>query len=100
MLKFLSSCIAFNFRGMAVKDSKSPHGYKLLIEDYPYAVDGLEVWTAIETWVKEYCSFYYKSDDIIANDPELQSWWKEIREKGHGDKKDEKWWPDMKTLES
>lgn len=86
-------------RGMAVEDSQSPHGYKLLIEDYPYAVDGLEIWSAIETWVKEYCSFYYKSDDMVANDIELQSWWKEVREKGHGDKKDEKWWPEMKSLD-
>ncbi|XP_021852191.2 probable linoleate 9S-lipoxygenase 5 isoform X1 [Spinacia oleracea] len=86
-------------RGMAVKDSESPHGYKLFIEDYPYAVDGLEIWSAIETWVREYCSFYYKSDDMITNDPELQSWWKEIREIGHGDKKDEKWWLEMKTLD-
>ncbi|XP_021772932.1 probable linoleate 9S-lipoxygenase 5 [Chenopodium quinoa] len=85
-------------RGVAVKDAHSPHGYKLLIEDYPYAVDALDIWSAIETWVKEYCSFYYKSDDMICKDIELQSWWKEIREKGHGDKKDEKWWPDMKTF--
>lgn len=86
-------------RGMAVKDSKSPYGYKLLIEDYPYAVDALDIWSAIETWVKDYCSFYYKSDDMITNDIELQSWWKEIREKGHGDKKDEKWWPELKTFD-
>ncbi|XP_021742501.1 probable linoleate 9S-lipoxygenase 5 [Chenopodium quinoa] len=86
-------------RGMAVKDPESSHGYRLFIEDYPYAVDGLEIWSAIEHWVKEYCSFYYKSDDMIANDPELQDWWKEIREKGHGDKKDEEWWPEMKTLD-
>ncbi|KAH9618592.1 hypothetical protein KSS87_003949 [Heliosperma pusillum] len=86
-------------RGVAVKDSESPHGYKLLIEDYPYAVDGLEIWSAIETWVKEYCAFYYKSDDMIISDIELQSWWKDIREKGHGDKKDETWWPEMKTLD-
>ncbi|XP_048497684.1 probable linoleate 9S-lipoxygenase 5 isoform X2 [Beta vulgaris subsp. vulgaris] len=86
-------------RGMAVTDPKSPHGYKLLVEDYPYAVDGLEIWSAIETWVKEYCSFYYKSDDMIVNDIELQSWWKEICEVGHGDKKNEKWWPKMKTFD-
>ncbi|KAL2942071.1 putative linoleate 9S-lipoxygenase 5 [Bienertia sinuspersici] len=84
-------------RGMAVKDGDN--GYKLLIEDYPYAVDGLEIWSAIETWVKTYCSFYYKSDDMVANDPELQSWWTEIREVGHGDKKDETWWPKMMTLD-
>uniref|UniRef100_A0A803KQD5 Lipoxygenase domain-containing protein n=1 Tax=Chenopodium quinoa TaxID=63459 RepID=A0A803KQD5_CHEQI len=76
-------------RGMAVKDSESPHGYKLHIKDYPYAVDGLEVWSAIETWVQEYCSSYYESDDMVATDPELQFWWKEIREVGHGDKKDQ-----------
>ncbi|GMH07750.1 hypothetical protein Nepgr_009590 [Nepenthes gracilis] len=86
-------------RGMAVQDSQSPHGYRLFIEDYPFAVDGLEIWSAIDTWVKEYCSFYYKSDNMIADDKELQSWWKEVREKGHGDKKDESWWPEMKTFE-
>ena len=83
---------------MAIEDSKSPHGYKLLIPDYPYAVDGLEIWSAIQTWVNEYCSFYYKSDDLVSNDPELQSWWTEIREVGHGDKKHEKWWPNLQTL--
>ncbi|XP_049388110.1 linoleate 9S-lipoxygenase 6-like, partial [Solanum stenotomum] len=32
-------------RGVAVEDSSSPHGVRLLIEDYPYAVDGLEIWS-------------------------------------------------------
>ncbi|XP_062143519.1 probable linoleate 9S-lipoxygenase 5 [Alnus glutinosa] len=86
-------------RGMAVEDSNSPHGLRLLIEDYPYAVDGLEIWSAIKTWVEDYCSYYYKSDDIVQNDSELQSWWKELREEGHGDKKDEPWWPKMQTRE-
>ncbi|GAB2238965.1 hypothetical protein Droror1_Dr00024878 [Drosera rotundifolia] len=86
-------------RGMAVKDSSYPHGYRLLIEDYPFVVDGLEIWSAIETWVKEYCSFYYKTDNMITEDIELQSWWKDIREKGHGDKKDESGWPEMKTFD-
>jgi len=84
---------------MAVEDSNSPHGLRLLIEDYPYAVDGLKIWSAIKTWVEDYCSYYYKSDDIVQNDTELQSWWKELREEGHGDKKDEPWWPKMQTLE-
>lgn len=83
-------------RGMAVPDSKSPHGLRLLIDDYPYAVDGLEIWSAIETWVNEYCSFYYPTDDLIQADSELQSWWTELRNVGHGDKKDEPWWPEMK----
>lgn len=83
---------------MAVEDQNSPHGLRLLIEDYPYAVDGLEIWTSIKTWVEDYCSFYYTSDEMVQKDTELQSWWKELVEKGHGDKKDEPWWPKMNSL--
>ncbi|KAL8171374.1 hypothetical protein V2J09_023178 [Rumex salicifolius] len=85
-------------RGMAVKDHRSPNGLRLLIEDYPYAVDGLEIWSSIETWVNDYCSFYYTSDDTVSGDVELQRWWTEIRNVGHGDKKDEPWWPEMNTI--
>ncbi|KAE8652023.1 hypothetical protein Csa_023391 [Cucumis sativus] len=86
-------------RGMAVEDSNSPYGLKLLIEDYPFAVDGLEIWFAIKTWVKDYCSSYYKDDIMVHDDVELQSWWKELKEKGHVDLKDKPWWPKMETLE-
>ncbi|PON81327.1 Lipoxygenase [Trema orientale] len=86
-------------RGVAVKDPSCPHGLRLLIEDYPYAVDGLEIWSAIKEWVKDYCSHYYKSDEIVQKDKELQSWWKELREVGHGDLKDKPWWPKMHTRE-
>ncbi|XP_058073716.1 probable linoleate 9S-lipoxygenase 5 [Magnolia sinica] len=85
-------------RGMAVPDSNHPHNLRLLIEDYPYAVDGLEIWSAIETWVSDYCSIYYPSDASVQADPELKSWWTEILEVGHGDKKDEPWWPKMQTV--
>ncbi|CAI0466095.1 unnamed protein product, partial [Linum tenue] len=84
-------------RGIAVPDETKPQGLKLLIEDYPYAVDGLEIWSAIETWVLEYCDFYYPTDESIQNDEELQSWWLELRNEGHGDKRDEPWWPEMQT---
>ncbi|CAL0316564.1 unnamed protein product [Lupinus luteus] len=86
-------------RGVAVKDSRSPHGLRLLIQDYPFAVDGLEIWSAIKTWVQDYCSYYYKYDETVKEDEELQSWWKEIREVGHGDKKNEPWWPKMETIQ-
>lgn len=85
------------YRKVAVEDLDSPYGIRLLIQDYPFAVDGLKIWTAIKTWVKDYCNFYYKTDEMIKDDTELQSWWKELREKGHGDKKDEPWWPKMQT---
>ncbi|KAJ0014666.1 hypothetical protein Pint_19858 [Pistacia integerrima] len=58
-------------RVMAVEDPNSPHGLRLLIEDYPYAVDGLDIWFAIKNW--------------------------ELREEGHGDKKNEPRWPKMQN---
>ncbi|KAM7279400.1 hypothetical protein ACFE04_006534 [Oxalis oulophora] len=84
-------------RGIAVEDPEAPHGLRLMIKDYPFAVDGLEIWFAINMWVEEYCSLYYDTDEEIQKDDELQSWWKEIREQGHGDKKHEPWWPNMQT---
>ncbi|KAF3784587.1 hypothetical protein EJ110_NYTH24146 [Nymphaea thermarum] len=85
-------------RGIAVQDSSRPHGLRLLIEDYPYAVDGLEIWFAIRDWVHDYCSIYYKSEHAIQSDTELQAWWHEVRYVGHGDKKHEPWWPKMQNL--
>ncbi|RZB97660.1 Seed linoleate 9S-lipoxygenase-2 isoform C [Glycine soja] len=86
-------------RGMAIEDSSCPNGLRLVIEDYPYAVDGLEIWDAIKTWVQEYVSLYYATNDAIKKDHELQAWWKEVVEKGHGDLKDKPWWPKMQTLQ-
>ncbi|KAJ4821782.1 hypothetical protein Tsubulata_019840 [Turnera subulata] len=86
-------------RGMAVEDPNAPHGLRLLIQDYPYAVDGLEIWFAIKGWVEDYCSYYYKTDEMVQKDSELQSWWKELREEGHADIKNEPRWPKMKTVD-
>ncbi|KQK13307.1 linoleate 9S-lipoxygenase 2 [Brachypodium distachyon] len=85
-------------RGMAVPDASSPHKVRLLLEDYPYAADGLAVWTAIEQWAAEYLAIYYPSDAVLQGDVELQAWWKEVREVGHGDLKDAPWWPKMQTV--
>ncbi|XWS57529.1 hypothetical protein CRYUN_Cryun09bG0182200 [Craigia yunnanensis] len=86
-------------RGIVVDDKNSLNGLRLLIKDYPYAVDGLKIWFAIEKWVRDYCFFYYKTDKIVQVDPELQAWWEELREVGHGDLKHEPWWPKMQTRE-
>nr|CAA53730.1 lipoxygenase [Pisum sativum] len=78
-------------RGVAVVDPASPHGIRLLIEDYPYASDGLEIWAAIKSWVEEYVNFYYKSDEAIAQDAELKASWKDLVEVGHGDLESATW---------
>ena len=84
---------------MAVPDQSSPYGVRLLIKDYPYAVDGLVIWWAIEQWVKEYLDVYYSNDGELQRDVELQAWWKEVREEVHGDLKDRDWWPRMNTVQ-
>ncbi|WVZ25365.1 hypothetical protein V8G54_003909 [Vigna mungo] len=84
-------------RGLATEDPSAPHGLRLVIKDYPYAVDGLEIWDAIKIWVEEYVSLYYPTDVAVQQDTELQAWWKEAVEKGHADLKDKQWWPKMTT---
>ncbi|RRT84554.1 hypothetical protein B296_00004079, partial [Ensete ventricosum] len=76
-------------RGIAVEDPGEPSGVRLRFEDYPYAVDGLDVWVAIETWVTNYCDHFYPDDRSVASDIEIQSWWHEVRTVGHGDKRDD-----------
>nr|GEW85479.1 linoleate 13S-lipoxygenase 2-1, chloroplastic-like [Tanacetum cinerariifolium] len=84
-------------RGMAVEDESAPHGIKLTIEDYPFANDGLLLWDAIKQWATAYINHYYPQAKLVESDEELQAWWTEIRTVGHADKKDEPWWPQLKT---
>ncbi|XP_068332822.1 lipoxygenase 6, chloroplastic-like [Pyrus communis] len=86
-------------RGMAVEDPSAPCGVKLVIEDYPYAADGLLVWSAIKEWVESYVEHYYSEPNSVTSDIELQEWWSEIRNKGHEDKRNEPWWPKLNTKE-
>jgi len=86
-------------RGLAVEDPTAPHGLKLTIEDYPYANDGLALWDALKTWFTEYIDHYYADSAAVQSDTELQAWWEEVVTVGHADKKDEPWWPVLKTKE-
>ncbi|KAJ9555750.1 hypothetical protein OSB04_010364 [Centaurea solstitialis] len=91
--------LTFMIKGMAVEDPTAPHGLKLTIEDYPFANDGLLIWDAIKEWATTYVNHYYPQASLIESDVELNAWWDEIRTVGHGDKKDETWWPQLKTQE-
>lgn len=86
-------------RGMAVEDPSNPGELKLVIEDYPYAADGLLIWKAIQDWVNEYVSIYYSDPEALATDKEIHKWWAEIKQQGHGDKSNEPWWPELNTKE-
>nr|AJS09788.1 putative lipoxygenase [Aquilaria sinensis] len=82
-------------RGIAAPDPTQPHGLKLLIEDYPYATDGLLIWTAIENWVRNYVNHYYPDSAMICEDKELQAWYYESVNAGHADLRDADWWPSL-----
>ncbi|KAJ3673639.1 hypothetical protein LUZ60_005631 [Juncus effusus] len=82
-------------RGVAVEDSTKPHGIRLLIEDYPYANDGLLLWSSICKWVDSYVSLYYPNSSQVLADSELQSWYHESVHVGHADLKDKPWWPKL-----
>ncbi|KAL3610488.1 hypothetical protein D5086_001508 [Populus alba] len=86
-------------RGMAVPDPTQPHGLKLLIEDYPYAQDGLLIWSAIENWVRTYVERYYPDSSLVCNDKELQAWYSESINVGHFDLRDADWWPKLETTD-
>ncbi|KAG8085102.1 hypothetical protein GUJ93_ZPchr0010g9360 [Zizania palustris] len=86
-------------RGVASKDPRAPGGVSLHIEDYPYAVDGLDVWLAIEGWVRSYCEHFYHTDAAVAGDAELQAWWDDVRRVGHGDRQgDPACWLELDTV--
>ncbi|RYR17023.1 hypothetical protein Ahy_B03g061831 isoform C [Arachis hypogaea] len=86
-------------RGMAEEDPSMPFGLKLVLDDYPYASDGLLIWSAIKEWVESYVVHFYSDPNSVTSDVELQAWWTEIKFKGHYDKRNEPWWPKLDTKE-
>lgn len=47
---------------------------------YPYRDWATKQWDAIAAWAESYLELYYKSDDDVTNDPELQKWAVETRD--------------------
>lgn len=82
---------------MALEDTESFSEVFMLFQDYPYGLDGLDIWVAIKTWVQDFCDIFYKDDDSVRSDVEIQAWWSDIRNVGHGDKRYETWWYEMTT---
>lgn len=66
----------FNFNDIAFPSTLTNRGVDDVskLPTYPYRDDGLLIWGAIETWVKEYFSLYYKSDSSVLDDQDLQTW--------------------------
>ncbi|KAG8635372.1 hypothetical protein MANES_16G028000v8 [Manihot esculenta] len=86
-------------RGMAEPDPTQKHGLRLLIEDYPYANDGLLIWSAVETLVRTYVNYYYPEASLVQYDTELQACYNEFINVGHADVSHADWWPKLSTPE-
>ena len=44
--------------------------------------DALRLWAAVETFIKDVTAIYYKSDDDVVKDSELQAWIKDVHDNG------------------
>lgn len=77
----------------------------LVLEDYPYAANGLQMWKSLHKWVSTYLSIHYIDPSEIYKDHELQIWWEEIKHKGHPDllsfniTDEENMWPPLNSVE-
>ncbi|XP_030604384.1 hydroperoxide isomerase ALOXE3-like [Archocentrus centrarchus] len=52
------------------------------VPNFYYRDDGLKLWEIIHRFVKEILSYYYKTDDDVQKDCELQKWIQDIYEHG------------------
>jgi len=50
-----------------------------LFMEYPWAEDGLDLWSAMRQYFADYVQLYYRSDEDVLQDSELQSWWQEVQ---------------------
>ena len=48
------------------------------LPNYYYRDDGILIWDAIESYVREIIGIFYKSDDDVKEDTEVQSWANEV----------------------
>ena len=54
----------------------------LKVSDLFIRDDGLRLWTAISDFIRKFIAIFYRSDDDVCKDNEIQSWVREIHENG------------------
>lgn len=79
LVKFMGEGMRqFKFRERAFpNDIKRRHMENSSL-NYPYRDDGLPVWNAIQKFARDYVHVYYKTDQQVVEDYELQAWANEL----------------------
>ncbi|KAM1245489.1 hypothetical protein ACFX2J_036590 [Malus domestica] len=84
-------------RGVAIPDPTQSHRLRLLIEDYPYATDGLLKWSAMERLVQTCVNYYYPDASVVQSYTELHAWYNVSINLGHANVSHASWWPKPST---
>ncbi|XP_075850301.1 polyunsaturated fatty acid lipoxygenase ALOX15 [Microcebus murinus] len=69
------------YRSFCVPDDLADRGL-LGVKSSFYAQDALELWGIVSRYVEGMVNLHYKTDESVRDDPELQSWCREITEIG------------------
>ncbi|CAL1596190.1 unnamed protein product [Knipowitschia caucasica] len=75
------STSTLTYRSLCLPDDIIDRGLKA-VPNFYYRDDGLNLWHIIHKFVNGILTFYYNNDKEVEEDPELQTWIKDIFEKG------------------
>jgi arachidonate 15-lipoxygenase len=75
---------SFNFRASAFPNDIANREVDNPDLFYPYRDDGILLWNAIQSFVKEYVDVYYKSEADVTEDYEIQAWANDISAQDRG----------------